>query len=177
MSNNWFQKAPVQKAGHDGEVKADIDEGAAERATANLAPDVLRRGHKQFEIVRAEGSDGRFAALGAADWSAGCSGWREAGAGGVVGVRVRGVGMLMSRPVAARASGTRSSAAARRMPRLRWARIQDQPPEEGRARAILSGATSTCEPASWQRSPTGCPSPSRSPARDATLGNDERVSS
>ena len=69
------------------------------------------------------GSVGRFAALGLAGWSVGCSVWGAAAAGGGSAVRVRGVGMLMSRPVAARASKKRSSASARRMPRLRWARM------------------------------------------------------
>ena len=41
-------------------------------------------------------------------------------------VRVRGVTMLISRPVAARASRKRSSAAARRMPRLRWAMMVER---------------------------------------------------
>jgi len=47
-----------------------------------------------------KGSERRF---GAAGWSVGCSVWGEAGAGGGSAVRVRGGGMLMSRPVAARA--------------------------------------------------------------------------
>jgi hypothetical protein len=41
-------------------------------------------------------------------------------------VRVRRVTMLMSRPVAARASRKRSGAAARSMPRFRWARMVER---------------------------------------------------
>ena len=48
---------------------------------------------------------GRPAGLGVASgWAGGCSGWGAVGAGGGSSVRMRGTGMMMSRPVAARAS-------------------------------------------------------------------------
>src|SRR6185437_8517157 len=94
----------------------DIDDGAADGATAHLALELLQGGH-QFWIVPVHPAKWSWCrrALGAR--------WGGRPAGGAWGVGMRGSTMSMSWPVAARASSTRSSATARRMPRLRWARM------------------------------------------------------
>ena len=43
------------KAGDDGEIAADLDEGAADRAAADLTIEILRCGHEEFGIVPAGG--------------------------------------------------------------------------------------------------------------------------
>jgi hypothetical protein len=69
------------EAGHDGEIQANIDEGSAEGAAANLTLEILRAWHEEVGIVPAGGSDGHGAALGVTEGSVGCSG------GGVTGAR------------------------------------------------------------------------------------------
>ena len=61
------------EAGDDGEIVADLDEGAANRATSYLEIEILPCGHEEFGIVPAGGSNGRGLALGLAGWAADCS--------------------------------------------------------------------------------------------------------
>src|SRR5579863_201961 len=46
----------VAKAGDDGEIEADVDDGAADGAAARLALEVLQGWHEEFGIVRAGGA-------------------------------------------------------------------------------------------------------------------------
>src|SRR5450755_3223438 len=41
------------EAGHDGEICADLADGAADRAAAHLTLEILQCGHEEFGIVRA----------------------------------------------------------------------------------------------------------------------------
>ena len=76
-------------------------------------------------------------------------GWR----GRFAVARLRGAPTPISRPRAARASNTRSSAMARRIPRCRWARIVDKRPvPKQAATALKSGLAERCGAvsASWR---------------------------
>jgi hypothetical protein len=103
ISNTWFQKAAEQKPGttpRSRQISTKVRPRERRRTWRSRSSSV---GMKNSGLSRPRDSDGRGAALGAAEGAAGGAGWTSAGAGGGSSVRVRGVGMLMSRPVAARA--------------------------------------------------------------------------
>ena len=55
ISNSIVPEGAGAEAGDDGEIEADIEDGAADRATAHLALEVLQGGHEEFGIVPAGG--------------------------------------------------------------------------------------------------------------------------
>ena len=107
----------------DGEIEADVEmvRPTGRRRTWRSSSSSV--GMKSSGSSQPAGREGRGAACAVGGGGRGCSGWVSADAAGGSAVRVRRSMKSMSLPAAARASRTRSSAAARRMPRFRWARM------------------------------------------------------
>ena len=133
-SNSSFQNAPVQKPGttaRSRQISTSVRPSGRRRTCATSSSRVGmnnsgsfhptgREGGRTFRVM---GACASASARGPAAEAIGSIGGSARVAGAAVAARSRGATKSISRPRAARASNTRSSAIARRMPRCRCARI------------------------------------------------------
>ena len=131
---------------HHGQIKADLHKRAAEPAASHLSLKSSSRGwHVQFGLVPTRSAGMAAPPASAGRVPNGCPAVRASGSADTAPPRSRGAKKPISRPRAARPSNTRSSAAARRMPRCRWASIaHSRPVPKQAAMALKSVLVERC---------------------------------